>query len=54
MFGRISKFKYKIHTPAVTNVEECTKEDTGVGAAIASGSHEQYGHIALLVMALSR
>ena len=25
--------------PAVTRVDECTRADTGVGAAIAAGSH---------------
>lgn len=37
-------------TPAVTKVEECTKEDTGVGAAIAAGSQEENGNCALFVM----
>lgn len=40
--------------PAVTKVEEWTKEETGVGAAIASGSQVQYGNKALFVMALSK
>jgi hypothetical protein len=31
------------YTPAVTKVEECTKADTGVGAAIAAGSHDEKG-----------
>ena len=30
-------------TPAVTNVEECTRAETGVGAAIAAGSHLEKG-----------
>lgn len=30
-------------TPAVTKVEECTRADTGVGAAMAAGSHEEKG-----------
>lgn len=30
-------------TPAVTKVEEWTKADTGVGAAIAAGSHLEKG-----------
>jgi len=38
-------------TPAVTSVEECTKAETGVGAAIAAGSHAENGIWALLVMA---
>jgi hypothetical protein len=29
--------------PAVTRVEEWTKEDTGVGAAIAAGNHAENG-----------
>lgn len=29
--------------PAVTRVDECTKADTGVGAAIAAGSHLEKG-----------
>lgn len=29
--------------PAVTKVEECTSADTGVGAAIAAGSHAEKG-----------
>jgi len=39
------------YTPAVTRVDECTKADTGVGAAIAAGSHELNGSCALLVHA---
>ena len=38
-------------TPAVTSVEECTRADTGVGAAIAAGSHLENGIWALLVIA---
>jgi len=30
--------RYKIKIPAVTNVDEWTNADTGVGAAIAAGS----------------
>ena len=37
--------------PAVTNVDECTSADTGVGAAIAAGSQLEYGNWALLVVA---
>ena len=40
------------NTPAVTNVDECTRADTGVGAAIAAGSHAEKGICALLVKAL--
>ena len=38
------------NTPAVTKVEEWTKEETGVGAAIAAGSHDEKGIWALLVI----
>lgn len=31
------------NTPAVTSVEEWTKAETGVGAAIAAGSHAEKG-----------
>lgn len=43
---RISKY-----TPAVTNVEEWTNAETGVGAAIAAGNHALNGTWALLVQA---
>lgn len=39
------------YTPAVTSVDECTREETGVGAAIAAGSHAEKGTWALLVIA---
>ena len=39
-------------TPAVTKVEEWTKAETGVGAAIAAGSHAENGICALFVKAL--
>lgn len=39
------------NTPAVTKVDECTKADTGVGAAIAAGNHLEKGICALLVKA---
>ena len=32
-----------IYTPAVTRVEECTSDDTGVGAAIAAGNQDENG-----------
>lgn len=38
-----------IWTPAVTKVDECTREDTGVGAAMALGSQKEKGNWALLV-----
>jgi len=37
------------YTPAVTNVDECTRAETGVGAAIAAGSQALKGTCALLV-----
>ena len=40
-------------TPAVTRVDECTRADTGVGAAIAAGSHLEKGIWALFVIAAS-
>lgn len=39
------------NTPAVTRVDECTRALTGVGAAIAAGSHLENGSWALFVMA---
>lgn len=39
------------YTPAVTRVDEWTKEDTGVGAAIAAGNQAENGIWALLVIA---
>jgi len=39
------------YTPAVTRVDECTKADTGVGAAMAAGSQAEKGIWALLVIA---
>lgn len=39
------------NTPAVTKVEECTRADTGVGAAIAAGNHLENGIWALFVIA---
>lgn len=41
------------YTPAVTRVEEWTKAETGVGAAIAAGSQAEKGICALLVIAAS-
>lgn len=37
--------------PAVTRVEECTRAETGVGAAMAAGSQAEKGSCALLVIA---
>lgn len=39
------------NTPAVTRVEECTKAEMGVGAAIAIGSHAEKGNWALFEQA---
>jgi len=44
--NRISRY-----TPAVTSVDEWTSAETGVGAAIAAGSHAENGICALLVNA---
>lgn len=41
------------YTPAVTSVEECTRAETGVGAAMAAGSQVEKGIWALLVVAAS-
>lgn len=38
------------YKPAVTNVEECTREEIGVGAAIAAGSQGEKGNRALFVI----
>lgn len=38
------------NTPAVTRVEECTREEMGVGAAIAKGSQVENGICALFVI----
>lgn len=46
ILNRISR-----NTPAVTNVDEWTSADTGVGAAIAAGSQEEKGIWALFVQA---
>ena len=48
---RLNRYKMKI--PAVTRVEECTRGDSGVGAAIAAGSHLENGIWALFVAAAS-
>lgn len=45
LLNRMSKY-----TPAVTRVEEWTRADTGVGAAMAAGSHADRGICALLVI----
>lgn len=46
---RFSKNRSKTTTPAVTRVEECTKAEMGVGAAIAIGSQKEKGYCALFV-----
>lgn len=43
--------RIRIYTPAVTKVEECTKAEIGVGAAIAAGSQAENGNCALLEIA---
>lgn len=48
----IGRNRMSRNTPAVTRVDECTKADTGVGAAIAAGSQAEKGIWALLVIAL--
>lgn len=47
------KNRIRRKTPAVTRVDEWTRADTGVGAAIAAGSHLEKGIWALLVIAAS-
>jgi hypothetical protein len=47
---RKGKNRINRNTPAVTRVEEWTRADTGVGAAMAAGSHLENGICALLVM----
>ena len=39
-----------MYTPAVTRVEEWTRAETGVGAAIAAGNQAQKGNWALFVI----
>lgn len=34
----------KKYNPTTTNVEECTKADTGIGATIATGNHKLKGY----------
>ena len=51
MSERKGKNRTKRNTPAVTSVDECTKAETGVGAAIAAGSHLEKGSWALFVIA---
>jgi hypothetical protein len=40
---RNGKNRIKRKIPAVTRVEECTRAETGVGAAIAAGSQAENG-----------
>jgi hypothetical protein len=49
--SKVSENRINKYTPAVTRVEECTKAETGVGAAIAAGSHAEKGTCALFVIA---
>lgn len=48
---RSVKYRSIRYTPAVTRVLLCTREETGVGALIASGNHPTNGTWALLVHA---
>lgn len=49
--SKVGKNRMRIKTPAVTRVDEWTRAETGVGAAIAAGSHLIKGNCALFVMA---
>lgn len=51
MEGWISIIRRSINTPAVTKVEEWTKAEIGVGAAIAIGSQAENGNCALFEQA---
>ena len=42
-FDKNGQNRIRRNTPAVTRVDECTSADTGVGAAIAAGSHLEKG-----------
>lgn len=48
---RVGEKRISKKTPAVTKVEEWTRAETGVGAAIAAGSQAEKGICALLVIA---
>lgn len=48
---KVGANRIKRKTPAVTRVEEWTKAETGVGAAIAAGNQAEKGIWALLVIA---
>lgn len=48
---RNGKNRITRNTPAVTRVDEWTKAETGVGAAMAAGSHLEKGIWALFVIA---
>ena len=39
--GKIETDRKKIIIPAITNVAECNKAETGVGPSIASGNHKK-------------
>lgn len=47
---KLNENENKIKTPAVTSVDEWTREDTGVGAAMAAGNQAMKGNWALLVI----
>ncbi len=46
--------RYRMNVPPVTSVDEWTSVETGVGAAIAAGSHLEKGICALLVIAATK
>jgi len=43
--------RFTTQTPAVTRVEECTRAEVGVGAAMAAGNQAENGICALFVIA---
>lgn len=47
---RDSLNRKRTYTPAVTRVDECTKVETGVGAAMAAGNQAANGICALFVI----
>jgi hypothetical protein len=51
VWKNIKLYRMIRNLPAVTSVEEWTNDETGVGAAIAAGSHDENGIWALFVIA---
>lgn len=49
LLDKINSNRTNKYTPAVTKVDEWTKADTGVGAAIAAGNQAEKGIWALFV-----